>query len=283
MSKTLTSTKSAPRTAPRPTPLRAPAPPAGRRPDASDLPASLRALEVLTIVAGSFGKASLPQIAVAAGLAKPTVHRVCAFLTAAGFLRRDVEPGTYTIGPAFRRLAFDALTSRYEQGLRHAMLTAMADEVGETCNLTTLDGVEIVYLDRVEARWPLRLTLDIGNRIPIHCCASGKLFLALMDGAARASLLDRLDFEKITPKTIVDRDALDTELKKIKARGYALDGEEFITGMVAIALPVRASSGAICATVSVHAPTVRIGLAKLEQSAPRLQQWAAKFEKALGL
>ena len=105
------------------------------------------------------------------------------------------------IGPSWAKIPLDALvavtslrralTSRYEQGLRHALLTAMADEIGETCNLTTLDGVEIVYLDRAEARWPLRLTLDIGNRIPIHCCASGKLFLALMHAEARASLLAR--------------------------------------------------------------------------------------------
>ena len=282
MPKTLARAKPAPRAAPRPTSARLQPATLRHRRDATNLPASLRALEVLNIVAGSFGKASLSQIAVAAGLTKPTVHRICTFLMAAGFLRHDIEPGMYTIGPAFRKLAFDALTSRYEQGLRHALLTAMADEIGETCNLTTLDGVEIVYLDRAEARWPLRLTLDIGNRIPIHCCASGKLFLALMHAEARASLLARLEFEKITRQTIVNRRTLEAELGKIAARGYALDDEEFVTGMVAIALPVRAASGTICATISVHAPAVRIGLGELERKAPRLKQWASKFEKVLG-
>lgn len=248
-----------------------------------ELPASLRALEVLAIVAGSFGKASLPQIAVASGLSKPTVHRLCAFLTQAGFLRRDLEPGLFTIGPAFRRLALDALTSRHEQGLQHAVLAGMADEVGETCNLTTLDGIEIVYLDRVDARWPLRLTLDIGYRIPLHCCASGKLFLALMNPQAGSALLDRLDLERITPKTIASRPRFEKELAKIRKCGYALDNEEFVPGMVAIALPVRDSAGEIRATIAVHAPTVRIRLHELEAWVPRLEHWARKLERAADL
>ncbi|MEO8081368.1 MAG: IclR family transcriptional regulator [Caldimonas sp.] len=252
------------------------------RDDAMETPASLRALEILAIVTGSSGMASLAQIAAATGLSKPTVHRICAFLTSAGFLSRDFEPGMFTIGPVFRKLAFDALTSRYEQGLRHAVLAGMADEVGETCNLTTLDGTEIVYLDRVEARWPLRLTLDIGNHIPIHCCASGKLFLALMKPHARASLLDRLAFEKITLKTIVDRRRFETELETIRKSGYALDDEEFIDGMVAIALPVRDDTDEICATISVHAPTVRMSIESLRRKVPRLKQWAKKVEKAIG-
>ena len=53
------------------------------------------------------------------------------------------------------------------------MLTALVDVIGETCNFTTLAGHEVIYLDRVEARWPLRLHFETGSRVPVHCTASG--------------------------------------------------------------------------------------------------------------
>ena len=83
--------------------------------------------------------------------------------------------------------------------------TALVREVGETCNFTTLDGAEVLYLDRVEAKWPLRLSLDVGSHVPLHCTASGKLFLATMPAAQRDALIDRLALPRMTPNTITTR------------------------------------------------------------------------------
>jgi DNA-binding IclR family transcriptional regulator len=62
---------------------------------------------------------------------------------------------------------------------RHAILARVVEGIGETCNFTMLDGGEVIYLDRVEAAWPLRMNLSSGSRVPLHCTASGKLLLAL--------------------------------------------------------------------------------------------------------
>jgi len=244
-------------------------------------PSSLRALELVSTLAQGSGKASLTEIAAALKLSKPTVHRLCGHLTQYRILVRDVEPGMFTIGPAFRKLALDALRNDFQHGLQHRFLSRLAEEIGETCNITTLDGVEVLYLDRVEARWPLRLTLALGTRIPVHCCASGKLFLALLPAGDSRRILDRVVLDAITANTLTSAASLARELERIRKRGYSLDREEFIPGMVAIAVPIADSAGRICATLSVHAPTLRVSEAKLVDWVPKLQDYARELRDVI--
>ncbi|WP_283122266.1 IclR family transcriptional regulator C-terminal domain-containing protein, partial [Neisseria sp. HMSC066B07] len=128
-------------------------------------------------------------------------------LLAIGFLARDVDERSFTTGPALRRLAIDTLNHGVVRGLRHEVLSALVRQVGETCNLTTLDGAQVLYLDRVEAQWPLRLTLDVGSHVPLHCTASGKLFLSQMPAKARDAFIGGLPLERMTPNTITSADA----------------------------------------------------------------------------
>jgi IclR family acetate operon transcriptional repressor len=108
-------------------------------------------------------------------------------LLEAGFVVRDTDERQFGVGPALRQLALDTLNHGSLRGLRHEVLADLVAEVGETCNFTTTDGAGVLYLDRVEAPWPWRLTLDVGAHVPLHCTASGKLFLAFMpERATRA-------------------------------------------------------------------------------------------------
>ena len=109
-------------------------------------------------------------------LPKGTAHRICTQLLASGFLARGVEDRSFAVGPALRRLAFDTLNHGVVRGLRHEVLFDLMRQVGETCNFTILDGVQVLYLVRVEAQWRLRLTLDVGSHVPLHCTASGSYF-----------------------------------------------------------------------------------------------------------
>ena len=149
---------------------------------------SERSLRLLQCVAAAERAISLAELAERLELPKPTLHRLCTQLVAQGFLARDLDEKSYSAGAALRALAFDTLNRGTTRGLRHDVLTRLVEDVGETCNFTTLDGAQIVYLDRVEARWPLRLTLDVGSHVPLHCTSSGKLFLAhAARGAARGA------------------------------------------------------------------------------------------------
>ena len=124
-----------------------------------------------------------------------------------------------------------------------------------------LDRGRVVYLDRVESHWPLRLHLAPGSVVPVHCTASGKLFLATLPAARRAALLRALPLERHAPATIVDPAALERELEALRRRDLGIDAEEFIVGLVAVAVPVRDRRGRVAAAVAVHAPAARMPLA----------------------
>ncbi len=237
-----------------------------------------RSLRVLSLLATKGRAMSLADIAAALSLPKGTAHRICLQLETGGFLARDVEERSFVVGPALRRLAFDTLNHGVDRGLRHQVLAELVVAIGETCNFTTVDGVEVLYLDRVEAAWPLRLTLDVGSHVPLHCTASGKLFLAQIPVPERDALIARLSLTKMTRNTIVSAKALARECDRIAADGYACDREEFIDGLIAVAVPVRKAGGVSRAAVAVHAPVTRLPLAAAIAQLPALRRAATKMQ-----
>ena len=240
-----------------------------------------RSLRVLSMLAGEGRALSLADLAARLALPKGTAHRICTQLLAAGYLARDLDERSFTVGPALRRLAFDTLNHGTVRGLRHEVLSALVAKVGETCNFTTLDGTQVLYLDRVEAQWPLRLTLDVGSHVPLHCTASGKLFLAQMPRAARDALIDELPLPRMTRNTLTTPKALRAECDRIAAQGYACDREEFIAGLIAAAVPVPGADGTARAAIAVHAPVARMTLAEAEAQLPALQVAAERMRELL--
>ena len=238
--------------------------PAARRADpAPSEPAgsaASRSLAVLEFVAREGRAVSLAEIALGAGLPKASAHRICEQLAATGFLSHDVGERAYGVGPALQRLSLDTLNHGTVRGLRHDVLATLVAKMGETCNFTTRDGARVLYLDRVEAAWPVRLTLDVGSHVPLHCTASGKLFLASMPEAERETVLGSIALTRMTPATLTTAKALREECRAIVAAGYACDREEFVGGLIAVAVPVRDAAGEVRAAIAVHAPTARMSL-----------------------
>ncbi len=236
---------------------------------------------MLALVAAEGRPLALAELALRLQLPKATVHRLCAQLRECGYLARDVNELSFSVGPALRRLALDTLNHGHVRGQRHAVLDALVREVGETCNFTTLDGAEVLYLDRVEAKWPLRLSLDVGSHVPLHCTASGKLFLATMPAAQRDALIDRLALPPMTPNTITTAAGLRAECAAIAACGYSTDREEFIAGLIAVAVPVKDSQGLTRAALAVHAPSARLPLAAALERLDAMRGAAARMAELL--
>jgi IclR family transcriptional regulator, acetate operon repressor len=252
---------------------------------AADVPvsgsASARSLALLAVLAAEGRALQLSDFASRLSLPKATAHRLCTQLLEAGYLMRGLEEKEFAVGPALRRLALDTLNHGTVRGLRHEVLADLVSEVGETCNFTTLDGASVLYLDRVEAPWPWRLTLDVGVHVPLHCTASGKLFLASMSPRKRRALLGGLTLQRMTEGTLVSQEALQRECQDIARQDYALDREEFITGLVAAAVPVRAADGQVRAAIAVHAPKARMNLSDAMDRLPALRAAARRMAALL--
>ena len=241
-----------------------------------------RSLRLLALLAEEGRPLSLADLSARLGLPKGTAHRICLQLLETGYLAREADERLFGVGPALRRLAFSTLNHGVVRGLRHAVLAQLVEAIGETCNFTTQDGTEVLYLDRVEAKWPLRLTLDVGSHVPLHCTASGKLFLALMPPAERDAVIDRIALPRMTAQTLVAKKALRAECEAIAAAGHSCDREEFIAGLIAVAVPVGgAGGGSGRAAIAVHAPTARMSLKQALAKLPALKAAAAKMRELL--
>lgn len=240
-----------------------------------------RSLRLLARLAEEGRALSLADLAAYLALPKGTAHRLCMQLLETGFIARDVNERDFIVGPALRKLSFDTLNHGTVRGLRHQVLSELVAQIGETCNITTLDGASVLYLDRVEAPWPWRLTLAVGEHVPLHCTASGKLFLALLPHKQRDLLISELNLTAMTEATITSKTELLQECARVAAAGYALDRQEFIHGLLAIAVPVCDEHGQIRATLAVHAPVSRLTPEQAVERLPALQDAARRLSRLL--
>lgn len=235
---------------------------------------TMRLFALLEVIAAKDQRYALQDLVEETGLPKPTLHRMLQQLESAGLLRREGDSRLYGIGTRLRRLAENLLLNDSHHGARHAVLRHLVEEIGESCNLTALAGSEVVYLDRVETAAPLRFYLHPGSRVPVHCSASGKIFLAQMTPAQRRRLLANVPLEAYTPKTLTELEQIEREVQRVRKDGFALDDEEFLPGLLCIAALVPSENGPSNLCVAVQAPVMRLDVGKAKQLLPALQRAA---------
>lgn len=240
-----------------------------------------RSLALLEAVARSERPPTQAQLADELDLPRPTAWRIFRRLEADGYLVHEPGGRLITIGPKLLRLGLDIVSRAAVATERHRILQQLVDEIGETCNFNVLSGAEILYLDRVESRWPLRSTLEIGSRVPIHCTATGKLLLAMLEATQRRRLLARLELTALTAKSTTDAAVLERELAAIRRRGYATDNEEFMAGLGGIAVAVRDSKGVAVAALACHAPLSRLTVDALQSHLPKLRRASERMAATL--
>ncbi|MGH8814232.1 MAG: IclR family transcriptional regulator [Advenella sp.] len=217
----------------------------------------LRILTVIELLARASYPLSLAQIAQRADLPKASVLRLLQQLHEAAYVTRLPEDKGYVLGARSHHIALSVLSSTHFDRMCRMLLGKLVAATGETCNLTALMDNQVHYLARVEPDCDMRLQLHLrtGAHVPLHCTASGKLFLAMMPEVHRASLLETLSLPAMTSRTITNRERLQHELNLIAQQRIGTDNEEFVKGMVAIAVPVLDDRDRVIAAVACHAPT----------------------------
>lgn len=231
----------------------------------------LRAVAILSQVAHAGNPLTLAELSAAVALPKPTALRLARLLEQAGLIVKDPLIRRYVVGPALVDLGFKALRAAPGHRNRRLMLERLSEKLGETVNLGVLSGGEVLYVDRVEASWPLRMDFKPGSRVPLHCTANGKLLVALAPAAVRARLLHALRLTPHTPQTITTRKHLLRQLVEIRRRGYSEDNEEFLAGVCCLAVPVRDGRGTVVAGLAVSAPSARFTLEQARAHLPDLR------------
>lgn len=245
------------------------------------VPTGVRSLYILE----ELTKAGVPmtptEINETLALPKPTIHRLCLRLEQEGFLAREIDGKRYVPGPRLRSISAGISQFSSFRQARHAVLKRLSEEIGETCNITIPDKGGMVYLDRVETRWPLRVQFAVGSHVPFHCSASGKLYLSTLRSSQRHRLVASLNLEKFATNTITDPEQLLVSLERIRREKVGTDNEELVDGMVAIALPIEDKSGKFIATLAVHAPSNRMTFEEALEQEPLLRKATEKLRSGL--
>ncbi|BDD90663.1 IclR family transcriptional regulator [Pandoraea sp. XJJ-1] len=241
--------------------------------------AAVRAFRVLETLATAGGPLSMMDLVNALDLPKQTVHRILTQLKDAWLITRSANDRRYECSPRVRALAINVLMQTGAAAARHGLLEQLVTRIGETCNLTMLSGNDVIYVDRVETEWPLRMHLQPGSHVPMHCSASGKLLLSFLPKERRERLIETLPLRKFSEQTLTDRGEFRTELERTRRRKMGINNQEHLQGLIAIAVPVMLNRNRACAAIAVQAPIGRLTLDDLLAFEPELRFAAEETAK----
>jgi IclR family acetate operon transcriptional repressor len=236
-----------------------------------------RAAQLLVRVVESATPLSVGELATTSGLPKSTTSRLVGALERQGLVQRNGERAGVRPGPTLLRFAFLATPDERLVELADDALRRLADESGETINLAVPTALGVDHLAQRDSAHFVGVASWVGRRVPAHCTANGKVFLA--HGVLPAP--DPL--ERLTRATIVDGAHLDRELAAVRARGYATAVDELELGLSAFAAPVRGGRGEVLAALSISGPTVRLTSGRIDVLAPVLLDQAYELSRRLGL
>jgi len=216
-----------------------------------------RALQILDCFDARNPDLGLTEIAQRVGLHKATTHRIVATLLNRGYLVRSPDNQKYRLG--LRLASLGSLVTSQMNLRRDSLpyLKQLVERFGETSDLSIFDNGEVLYVEVLRSNHALNIAAAIGQRLPLHCTASGKVFLAHMPPAERGKYLvpPLLSF---TAKTITSPEKLGLQFQEILDKGYGLDDEEMEVGIRAISAPIFNQEGKAIAALSIPSPISRM-------------------------
>jgi DNA-binding IclR family transcriptional regulator len=243
----------------------------------------VKALRILEYLGSSESGGTLTQISKELEIDKSTAHRMLATLRDYDFVGLDPFSSNYVLGAKI--LQFSDQLSHQSALIRYGepILARLAKSTNETCNLGVLDGDMVLYLIKKESDRPLRMSGQVGKRLPAHCTALGKALLAQLSREELRQVYARKPvLETPTPNTNSTLSALESHLEEVRRTGVALDHEEIYAEVVCMAAPVRDYLGRSIAALSISFPKHRMDAARLDVFRPLLLEACDDFSRHLG-
>ncbi|GAA1975313.1 IclR family transcriptional regulator [Kitasatospora viridis] len=232
-----------------------------------------RALTVLASLGD--GPASLEQAANRIGVHKSTALRLLRTLEEHGFVQRQADH-RYRLGGRLLSLAHSALEGIDVRQVTAPYLASLSERYGHTVHLAILDGDEVLFIDKVEARYPapddswLGEQSRIGRRAPAVATAAGRVLLADLAEDQLAGLVERADFPARTPRSLRSAVELHAELAAVRRQGWSLDHAEYSPAVNCLAAPIRGNDGKAIAACTIAVPTAVGPVSELNRLLPEL-------------
>ncbi len=242
----------------------------------------IKALRLLSHLAHSNRPAALAELSRALNLPKPTVHRLASMLGEIAVVHKDPVSAHYSLGSGFEDIALGALYNGVGALPRRALMDHLSQRLGVRVNFTMLRAGKVTYVQWVESTSVLRVDLKEDTQVPVHCSASGKLLMAHAPADVQSRFMKSAPFASYTKATITTAKALMRELRTIRRSGYSTDNQEFLQGVVCLAVPVRDRIGNVVAGLAVMAPEASFPLSKAKRHLPDIQHCADMISVQFG-
>jgi len=246
----------------------------GKDPKTYNVRAVERATWILSSFDGEHAERGVSEIAQATGLHKATAHRIIMTLLNCGFLERTADGERFRLGLRLVELGLGALRDLDFRRAAFPYMQQLVERFGETCDLGIFDRGRVLDVEVVHSEHSLTVAARVGRHLPVHCTASGRVFLAFLPPEVVEPILSA-PLTACTEKTITSPARFRAELEATRQRGYGLDDEGFEVGIRAVSAPIRDIDGNVIAAMSIPGPSNRLTLERVPEIAEALVETAS--------
>jgi len=233
-----------------------------------------KGLRVIEAFGESDRRLSIADVAKKTGLDRATVRR--SLLTLFELQYADYDGKFFTLTPRILRLGHSYLSATPLPTLLQPHLDVLAEKTGQSSSASVLDDTQILYIARASQRRVMSINLNPGSRLPAYCSSMGRVLLAALSDSNARDVLARSDLRANTDRTLVDPDAIMSELGRVRELGYALIDQELELGLRSIAVPLKNRRGETIAALNVGAPAAHISLEQMTYDVLPLLKEAAE-------
>jgi DNA-binding IclR family transcriptional regulator len=240
----------------------------------------VKGIRVIELLADR-GATSVTEAGLSLGVNRSAAHRFLATLKDEGYVKQDSQ-NRYSLSLKVLGLVNKAVNLMGIRVLAHPLMLAFVEKYKESTNLACLEGDTVVVIDMAKSHLPLKVELPLGSRGPAHGSALGKVIMAFSPEAKQTAYCEQGNLEKLTTRTLTSPKELMVEFQKVRQRGYAVDDEEWSTGIRCIAVPVFDHNNMPSFALSSSGPVQRMTDKVLKEMLKDLQRMASELSSGLG-
>lgn len=240
----------------------------------------LKARQILDYIASASEAPTLRELDDHLDISKPTIYKILKTLEYCGYIRAEGEDKHYYLGTIFLQYAQAVNNSFNVEEIAKPYLKELRDATNETVNLGIIEDKSVVLLSKLESTNSIKLVSYIGGKMHMYSSAMGKAVLATYNDKQLSAYLTDITFEKLTPNTIDNEQALLTALNETRAQGYSIDDVENQPGVYCLGFALVKNSHTFGA-FSISTPEYRMDPQKKEQFVKLGQQTQQKILSAI--
>lgn len=241
--------------------------------------AVVKAFMLLEILSKSDRSLGVTELSKMSDLGKSNVHRLLQTLQGLNYVSKT-DDNSYTASLRMWEIGSHVFSRLGMRDVARPYMQQLSNMTKETVHLSEMDKFDVLYIDKIESREPVRAYTQLGGRAPAYCTATGKAILAYKDPSFISDCYQTV--QQFTPKTIINADRFFIEARKIRQRRYAINRGEWRSDIIGLAAPIADHSGTVQGAVGLSAPASRLDVDELETLAPRLVEYAENISMTLG-